>query len=138
VEKTDDGAHSPHTNKETIYFRVKKKNNNNNPSRDKDGESMSKSDKKNQQNRKLGGGRARMTSDEGKTAGVRKGNTTEQQQPLEKPNRGGRNSSPKSAKKTRKERGRLALASEINVRSSLTLHFALITGKSAKKNAREK
>jgi hypothetical protein len=36
---------------------------------------MSQSDKKNQQNRKLGGGRARMTSDEGKTAGVRKGNT---------------------------------------------------------------
>lgn len=29
-----------------------------------------------------------MTSDEGKAAGVRKGNTTEQQQPLEKPNRG--------------------------------------------------
>lgn len=30
-----------------------------------------------------------MTSDEGKATGVREGNTTEQQQPLEKPNRGG-------------------------------------------------
>jgi len=99
---------------------------------------MSQSDKKNQQNRKLGGGRARMTSDEGKAAGVRKGNNRTSSNPLKNQNRGGQNSSPKSAKKTWNERGRLALASEINIRSSLTLHFALITGKSAKKNAREK
>jgi hypothetical protein len=79
-----------------------------------------------------------MTSDEGKSSVCEERQQQNQQQPLEKPNRGGRNSSPKSAKIAWKERGRLALASEINVRSSLTLHFALITGKSAKKNAREK
>jgi hypothetical protein len=77
-----------------------------------------------------------MTSDEGKAAGVRKGNNRTSSNPLKNQTVADETLHQNPPKKTWEGRERLALASEINVRSSLTLHFALITGKSAKNNAR--